>query len=393
MTDDFEAIIETGAALGVEAAASAAARGEGNARTICPNCGAKLVGPYCAQCGQERDTHRRSLVALIHDFVQDVVNLDSRILRTARALLFEPGELPRAFQQGRTRAYVPAVRLYLFVTLVFFVMLSFGNLALIQLEVTATPMKVSYDAKGNAYFTNPSYDASDPDAKLVPPRIPISKETLSKKNGKIYSYATDVHFFAPIGAYKSKLSEDERARLTNPTVSFDIDTGKKATALERKVAADKTENWVQTHVFGGLKRLVSDPAALNGPLTNWIPRILFLLLPIYAGILALFYIRQRKTFYFVDHLIFSLSIHTFTFVLLIAAAGLAQFLSGDLIAFLLLAALTVYIFLAIRKFYEQSWFWTSVKFVSISGIYTVFFLLPALGIATALSFFDVPTVF
>ena len=240
MTDDFEAIIETGAALGVEAAASAAARGEGNARTICPNCGAKLVGPYCAQCGQERDTHRRSLVALIHDFVQDVVNLDSRILRTARALLFEPGELPRAFRQGRTRAYVPAVRLYLFVTLVFFVMLSFGNLALIQLEVTATPMQVSYDPRAmpiskTRLMTRPIH------AKLVPPRIPISKETLSKKNGKIYSYATDVHFFAPIGAYKSKLSEDERARLTNPTVSFDIDTNKKATALERKVALTRRE--------------------------------------------------------------------------------------------------------------------------------------------------------
>lgn len=393
MTDDFEAILETGAALGVEAAASAVAGGEGKQRTICANCNAKLAGPYCAQCGQERDTHRRSIVALVHDLFVDIVSFDSRILRTARALLFQPGELPRAFRQGRTRTYVPAVRLYLFVTLIFFVMLSFGNLALIQLEVTATPMKVSYDDKGNAYFQNPSYDASDPDAKYMPKRIAISKESLSAKKGKIYSYGTAVHFFAPIGAYKSKLSEDERARLTNPTISLDIDTGSKAKTLEQKVAAKKTENWVQANVFGGLKRLVSDPAALNAPLTTWIPRILFLLLPIYAGILALFYIRQRKKFYFVDHLIFSLSIHTFTFVLLIAAAGLAQFMSGEWVAWLLLAVMTVYIFVAIRKFYEQSWFWTSVKFLSISGIYTLFFLLPALALAAALSFFDTPTLF
>ena len=118
----------------------------------------------------------------------------------------------------------------------------------------------------------------------------------------------------------------------------------------------------------------------------WIPRVLFLLLPLYALLLAAFYWRQRKKFYFVDHLIFSLSVHTFTFVALIAAVGLAQIVSGVWVFWFLLASIGIYVLLSLKRFYEQSWFWTGLKFVFISGIYTVFLLLPALGGVIALSF-------
>ena len=40
-----------------------------------------------------------------------------------------------------------------------------------------------------------------------------------------------------------------------------------------------------------------------------------------------------------------------------------------------------------KRFYKQGWFITSVKFVLISGIYTLFFLLPAMAGILALSFF------
>src|SRR5882724_11123314 len=102
MVDDLEAIVELSGAAAVELAASALA--ERGARAA-----------NCANCGKPPHTHRRSVRSLVHDFVVDFVNFDSRILRTARALLFQPGELPAAFREGRTQRYVPAIRLYLFV--------------------------------------------------------------------------------------------------------------------------------------------------------------------------------------------------------------------------------------------------------------------------------------
>ncbi len=52
---------------------------------------------------------------------------------------------------------------------------------------------------------------------------------------------------------------------------------------------------------------------------------------------------------------FSLSIHTYTFVLLMVAAALAQVFPGEWIALALFVVLSVYIFLAMKRFYEQSW--------------------------------------
>ncbi len=123
---------------------------------------------------------------------------------------------------------------------------------------------------------------------------------------------------------------------------------------------------------------------------NWIPRVLFLLLPLYALLLSLFYIRQRKSYYFVDHLIFSLTVHSFVFVMLIVAAGLAQILTGEAVAWIVFLVISVYIFIAMKRFYRQGWVWTTVKFLSVSFIYTCIFLIPALGGVMAYIFLGDP---
>lgn len=372
MVDDLGAIFETGGVAAVELAASAlAARG---AKTdTCANCGKPLLGPYCAICGQPRHTHRRSVRSLLHDFFADVGNFDSRILRTARALLFQPGELPTAFREGRTQRYVPAIRLYLFVSLIFFILLSVTRIAILQLQVDARPVKVIYDAQGNAFLPNPAYDPTDPDSKYLPKNIPISKEKASAPGGH-FSYSTQSYFFTRVGGIHSTLSSGAKARLLE--------------SLKSKSQEDNgTVSGWKAKIYAGLNRLISDPAALNAPLTDWLPRALFLLLPLYALLLAAFHLRRRKDFYLVDHLVFSLSAHTFAFVALIGAAALAQVAPGETVALLLLAVLTVYLFLAMKRFYKQGWLITTVKFVLISGIYTLFFLLPAMAFILAISFF------
>jgi hypothetical protein len=129
-----------------------------------------------------------------------------------------------------------------------------------------------------------------------------------------------------------------------------------------------------------VEKLARDPAALNGPLTTWIPRVFFLLLPLFALLLALFYWRQRRKFYFVDHLVFSLAFHSFVFALLIVAIGAAQILAGGFVAELFFLAVVLYLLLAIRRFYAQGWVISVIKFAVVSFVYTVFFLMPALAL-------------
>jgi hypothetical protein len=394
--DELEAILETGGAAAVEIAASAMAERGGEVHP-CPNCGKPMIGAFCAICGQPRDVNRRSVWGLVKVLVEDIASFDSRIMRTSWALVAKPGELASAFREGRTQRYLPALRLYLFVSLIFFLVLGATNLALLQLVVQATPTKVTW-IDGQAYVANPAYDKDDPDTQFMPKMVKLDNKK-AKEPGGHYSYSTKIYFFAPIGAYHTQLTPEARKRLSDANVDIDIgDRPKSAKPLTpeqaKKVQAVKvqmkaTKSWIEQRVFSGLQRLVNDPAALNSSLTTWIPRILFLLMPLYAMLLALFYIRQRKKFFFVDHLIFSLTIHTFGFVLLLLAAGAAQIFSGETVAWGTLVVAGLYTLIATRNFYHQSWFWTVVKFSMVSFFYVCFCALPAMGAVMILSFLNV----
>jgi hypothetical protein len=390
---EYIATHDPAAVTAVQHAAAALAR-DGVSVGTCPNCGVPLIGDYCAVCGQEKDIHRRSVTGILHDFFQDMLNFDSRIVRTVIALLVEPGEIAIAFREGRTRRYVPALRLYFFVTLIFFLLLSATNLAIIQLEITATPAKTMTDAKGNIYYVNPLYGANDPDTKQLRQYVPLKKGKDGKPE-KHYLFNSKFYFFAPIGSHHTELTKDQRERIDSlkGMINFDVDAGKPMIPAQKKKAEEekkKVTGWVERNIFGGIKRIANDPAALNGPMTVWIPRALFLLMPLYALLLAAFYWRQRKDFYFVDHLIFSLTVHTFTFVGLIGAALLAQVLSGETVAWLLFLAIGIYIFIGMKRFYNQGWTITSLKFGAVSFIYTCFFLLPTLSGIMLLGFFGDP---
>src|SRR5690242_2901870 len=128
-----DATLEPGHTAAAHIAASALT-GSGHSVANCANCEAPTFGAYCGVCGQERDTHRRSVMGLISAFVEDVISFDSRVLRTVIALLVEPGEMAIAFREGRTMRYVPPLRLYFFVSLLFFLLLSTTHLAIVQLE-------------------------------------------------------------------------------------------------------------------------------------------------------------------------------------------------------------------------------------------------------------------
>lgn len=354
--DGLEAISETAGAAAVEMAVAAIVE-RGGKVLPCTNCAAPLIGPYCAACGQPIETHRRSVLVLLHDFVKDVASFDSRILRTARALLFKPGELPLAFREGRTQPYVPAVRLYLFMSLAFFVILGVTHVAIVQFVPEAKLEKVVV-IDGKQYLVTPG-DTDPDDRAKVPKWLDLTKPH--------YSFSADkMIFFAREGAYHSNVPD---AAIKDIESKIEHET---ATAKNPKAV------WFKATLRRTIESLAKDPAALNGALTAWIPRALFFLLPAFALLLAVFYWRQRKKFYFVDHLVFSLSFHTFAFALLLAAAGLAQILSGAAVAIVVALALSLYLLLAMKRFYGQRWFWTSAKWLTIEVVYATSFILPTL---------------
>ncbi|MGD0191368.1 MAG: DUF3667 domain-containing protein [Rhizomicrobium sp.] len=375
MTDDFGAIAELGGAAAIEMVASALVD-HGAHAAKCANCSGPVVGPFCAVCGQSRNTHRRSVRILLSDFMREIVSFDSRILRTARALMAQPGELSVAFREGRTQRYVPPVRLYLFVTLIFFLTLSIAGIAILQLQLVSVSTVYVTDKAHNVYvikngvrelmdgFTadnNGNVYLSDKDVPHTP--VPRMKADGSTN----LTVTTQPHFFARFGSVKpghapAKILADMDAEL------------RKADARKRSLGA-----WISEHVARMFKVLATDPAAINGPLTEWIPRVLLVLLPLFALLLAGFYWRQRKEFFFVDHLVFSLNVHTFGFALLLISAAVAQIIPAGVVATVAALWFGAYLYLAMKHFYRQGWLWTGAKFASVGFIYAFCILPSAFG--------------
>jgi hypothetical protein len=258
----------------------------------------------------------------------------------------------------------------------------------VQFEVVAVPLKVTLGADGNYYIPNTNYDPDNPGEQV---QIEVSKKSATRPGG-LFTFRTRVHFFSRLGGYSSKLPAAALSQLKSGDAGVNVRANLSKlhlTPAEAKADEAKSQEIVSRiskTMDTGFKRLVADPAAINAPLTTWIPRILFLLMPIYALVLAVFYVRQRKQFFLVDHLIFSLNVHTFFFVLLIVDIALAQILSGSLVVDFTMGALALYVFVAMKRFYAQSWLWTAVKFVTVSFVYSIFFLAPALFAAIVLSF-------
>lgn len=352
---DIGAILETGGAAAVEFAASQIAQ-RGGKTVSCANCSEPLLGPYCAVCGQPRDVHRRSVRGLLTDLFKDIASFDSRILRTARALMLRPGELVCAFREGRTQPYVPPIRLYLFVSLLFFITLSLSHLALIQFQVVARPLAVSVDGKGKPFMVVGG------EREYLPAHYADEKTH--------YTFNPDTTFFTRLGSRHSEMP---------PQALQALDA--------RTKTDDKGATWITQGINGAIHKLGTDPAALNSAITEWVPRVLFALLPLFALLMALFYWRQWRSHYFVDHLVFSLNFHSFGFVLLLLAAGAAQILPGGLVAWSVFALMGLYLLLAMRRVYGQNWLWTGAKFATIGTIYCLFFLFPAFVAILALSVF------
>lgn len=71
----------------------------------CSNCGADLVGPFCADCGQRRHQRLR-FGAVARDALHALASLDSRLARTVAGLTLRPGRTVRAYLGGRRIRYV-----------------------------------------------------------------------------------------------------------------------------------------------------------------------------------------------------------------------------------------------------------------------------------------------
>lgn len=104
----------------------------------CDNCGATLQGPFCAACGQKNRPLNPSIRDLIQELGHELTDLDGRVWKSLARLFLSPGYLTSQYFNGRRAQWLPPIRLYLVISLVYFAISSITGEAGPTVNVTIT---------------------------------------------------------------------------------------------------------------------------------------------------------------------------------------------------------------------------------------------------------------
>ena len=115
----------------------------------CASCGHALAGEsYCSRCGEEvLDARKLALrYFLTHSVLHELVNVDGKIWRTLKLLLFRPGFLAIEYAAGRRRPYVGPVRVLIVAIIAYVLAIQGGtsfSLNIGSLKLSMAPQPIS----------------------------------------------------------------------------------------------------------------------------------------------------------------------------------------------------------------------------------------------------------
>jgi len=286
------------------------------ASPYCDNCGTALTGRYCVSCGQRRESPVHSLWQFAKVAAEDLTHADSRLWRTLGALLFRPGHLTREFLAGRRARYLPPVRLYLVLSVAFFLYASASRSPLPVLQIT-----IPRHGSPSAMVTPLGDERRSPFPQALPGE-----------------------------------SAEERAERVCRGVNYDGPWHERLLPAAHRACV---------HIVADNGR------ALREGLLHNVPRALFIFLPLLAGTMMLMYWRPRR--YYIEHLLLFVHNHAFLFLQLLLA-GLVSMLLPILSGWVN-TAVTLYIawyaYRSMRVVYGQGRGLTFGKLVLLAFFYLV----------------------
>ncbi|MBS0580272.1 MAG: DUF3667 domain-containing protein [Proteobacteria bacterium] len=292
------------------APATPAAQAAAVAAPRCQNCGTAVPQRYCGRCGQRLEPPVHSLVHFAQVAAEDLTHADSRLWRTLAALMFRPGYLTAEFLAGRRGRYLPPVRLYLVLSVAFFVFAAATQpkLALLQVDTqnrTAQPVSIE------------GSEAAAPAGESVQQR----QDRLCK----------DANYDGPW------------ARQLQPAF---------AQACRNTVADGGRE--------------------LQAAFLHNLPRAMFLFLPLLAAVMMLLYWWPRH--YYVEHLLLLVHNHANIFLVTMLVWALARLLPriGGMLEFAACVYFAWYIFRSMRVAYGQGRALSFAKCAALGFAYLLF---------------------
>lgn len=306
---------------------------------------------------------------MVKHFLYDITHFDSKFFDSMRYLLFKPGFLPQEYMKGRRASYLNPVKKYVFTSAIFFLLFFsfFGGKDIININFDKP---ISLQERQEIIKKGENELSKNPNNQKWDSLLVILKDTSKAISTNFLNQYWDDFKFINVGGRKYKnRREYDSLQKTLPRKERDNLLVKLLTRKNLQMN-DKYKNQPDRG-FG----LVGKIFMKN------LPYLLFVSLPLFALILKLLYIRQKK-YYYADHGIFSIYHYVFTFLLILVVFSLDKLedVTGweffDIATGLVFLSGGMYLLLAMKRFYNQGWGKTILKFIvlNIAGVVTLVIL-------------------
>lgn len=344
---------------------------ENQPNDICRNCQQPLppAAKFCPQCGQKNTDGRLTFGELMGQFFDHLLNLDARIFRTLKDLVF-PGKLTVEYFRGRHIRYYHPVRLFIVAGAVFIAVIS-----VVINENEISRVNAAWENQKARHIRHEELLRLDSlqetvDSAFARPSVSAAMDTLMERfHGGEDTFGED----STAVIYDIVFGIDS---LDNPKLSKKVAI-KDLMNLDEEAIADKYDikGFKNRLVFMQYIRIQKSAGKLVFYLIGNALWMMLIMMPMLALVLKLLYF--RRPYYYFEHLVFSFHTHTFVFLLFGLTLLIDKYAHTTISPFVFLVA-PVYLVMAMKRFYGQGWIKTIVKFLIANLTYSIIFNLALL---------------
>ena len=349
----------------------------------CKNCEMPFDSQFqfCPYCGQKSD-EELTISVLFYNTISNYFSFDARFLKSFFPLLFKPGYLARKFLEGKRLLYLHPAQMYLFISVVFFFIISFSTRDLVQ-KADELNEKVVKSELVNADLDtiNKSLDSIDVEKIMKPlknnPKVfGLNEEQLKRTDSIIKAETANPNNVRTSWSFNKKKIDSLLA------------SGAKKEVIYKEMGMSENPGFWEQRLFDRLLGLMEGKGAgaIIQAFFDSIPISMFFLLPLFALFLKIFYFNKGQ---YAHHLVFSFYFFCFLFTVFSILFAVNRFLYDipDWIDWLIALSTYFYFFIALKRFYMQHWFLTWIKSGIISFVFILFVIPTAAGLVLAFSFF------
>lgn len=400
--------------FGAASASSGVLSGDGvpadNQSLRCFSCNAPVSQLYCGACGQKNDDYRRPLWRLGTEAIASLTALEGRIWRTWWRLLSRPGDVARRYADGERTRWSSPVRVYLFMSILLFGYMEWTDTQFVAIDIDVDAQSEEIDVEPLFFVREATLNAinADKDFALIERALSQGSFDIDIGYGGV---GTDDDMSEAVSDEGVRSSQDEpshirkRVRATGASSGNDPSEGSDVVPnFDSDVPGLRINGQTVERSRGAslLADFARNPTVVNATLNRWVPRVIFLMLPVSMLLGAVFIRGRRRRGLFrqrdlvsrpallYDHAVHAAYLHAVAYLCLFLGVLGAHLFDTGRVAEVLFIGLLAYLPLSLRRMFRRGWIktlWTSyaMGFLYVLIVTGVLVALIAVGVQEALT--------